>query len=278
MKIRRKLLLSYLLIVALFIAAGTTITYNTLKMGEIQNKVKVQTDISNNAYAYQQGLDQKQLGTFSYSSGNAQIGGDVIVRAADTMQPAETYLLNNLATNPELLAKFNEVVDIDRNTINDAITKVITISASSDPNRFILMWDQLDRLMTATTAADQKLADVRAATLANVQNAMTESQNYANFSMIIAVASIAAIGAVSVALAFVMGNRITGPLKKLADIAHKVSLGDMNQRYYLKQNIDIKTGDEIDELVNAFRRMINAFRMTEALNKEEEPAQEPQKP
>jgi HAMP domain-containing protein len=70
-----------------------------------------------------------------------------------------------------------------------------------------------------------------------------------------------------------MGNRITNPLKKLADIAHKVSLGDLNQRHYLKQNIDIKTGDEIDELVNAFRRMINAFRMTEALSKEEPEAE-----
>ena len=75
---------------------------------------------------------------------------------------------------------------------------------------------------------------------------------------------------VAAVLAVVMGKRITEPLKKLADIAHKVSLGDLNQRYYLKQNIDIKTGDEIDELVDAFRRMVNAFRMTEALNSEPE--------
>jgi HAMP domain-containing protein len=67
-----------------------------------------------------------------------------------------------------------------------------------------------------------------------------------------------------------MGNRITGPLKKLASIAHKVSLGDLDQRYYLKQKIDIKTGDEIDELVDAFKRMINAFRMQEALINEPE--------
>jgi HAMP domain-containing protein len=269
MKIRRKLLLSYLLIVALFVAAGATITYNTVKMGDIQNNVKQQTDISNNAYAYQQGLDEKQLGTFAYSSGSATVGGQVIVNAADTMQPAETFLTSALANNPTLLAKFNEVVDIDRNQINNAITQVITISSSTDSNRFILMWDQLDNLMNLTTTADQKLAEVRSAALANVKSATSESQNYANFSMIVSIASIVGIGAVSVALAFIMGNRITGPLKKLSDIAHKVSLGDLNQRYYLKQNIDIKTGDEIDELVNAFRRMINAFRMTEALSKEE---------
>jgi HAMP domain-containing protein len=269
MKIRRKLLLSYLLIVALFIAAGAAITYNTVKMADIQNKVKLQTEISNNAYAYQQGLDEKQLGTFAYSSGSSQVGEQVIVSAAETMAPAETYLKNALANDPALLAKFNEVVDIDQSQINDAITQVISISSGNDANKFVLMWDQLDRLMTQTTTANQKLADVRKAALDNVQSATAESQNYANFSMIISIASIVGIGAVSVALAFIMGNRITGPLKKLSDIAHKVSLGDLNQRYYLKQNIDIKTGDEIDELVNAFRRMINAFRMTEALGKEE---------
>jgi HAMP domain-containing protein len=53
-----------------------------------------------------------------------------------------------------------------------------------------------------------------------------------------------------------------------------VSIGDLNQRYYLKQKIDIKTGDEIDELVDAFRRMVNAFRMTEALSNEEEAPKE----
>jgi nitrogen fixation/metabolism regulation signal transduction histidine kinase len=121
--------------------------------------------------------------------------------------------------------------------------------------------------MNAVTQADIKLADVRSTILTNVQSATAEAQSYSNISLIIAVGFLAAISGVSVALSIVMGNRITNPLKKLAEIAHKVSLGDLNQRYYLKQNIDIKTGDEIDELVEAFRRMINAFRMTEALSK-----------
>jgi nitrogen fixation/metabolism regulation signal transduction histidine kinase len=107
--------------------------------------------------------------------------------------------------------------------------------------------------------------------MANVQTATTAAQNYSTFSTIMAVAFIAAVSAISVAMAITMGNRITRPLKKLADIAQKVSLGDLTQRHYLKEKIDIKTGDEIDELVDAFKRMINAFRMTEALINEPEP-------
>ena len=269
MKIRRKLLLSYLLIVALFVAAGAAMTYNTMKVSEIQNNVKRLTEINNNVYDYQQGIDQKQLGTFAYSSGYSQVGEEVVVKAAATIVTAENYLTNALANDSELLGMFQEVQNIDSTQINDAITKVVSIYAGNDPNKFVLMWDQLDRVMTSTTDADAKLANIRAATLADVQAATADSQNYSSFSTLIAVASIIGIGIVSVALAFMMGNRITGPLKKLADIAHKVSLGDLNQRYYLKENIDIKTGDEIDELVAAFRRMINAFRMTEALSKGE---------
>ncbi len=269
MKIRRKLLLSYLLIVALFVAAGATITYNTTKMAELQNNVKQQVEINNYAYAFQQGLDQKQFGTLMYSADNTAEGERIIVESANLMVPARDYLLVVLANDSELLAKFNEVVQIDDNQINAAISQVyaIYIGNDNDTVKYTKIWDQLSILMNGVTQADIKLADVRAATLANVENATLESQNYANFSLIIAVVFLAVISAVSVALSVVMGNRITNPLKKLADIAHKVSLGDLNQRYYLKQNIDIKTGDEIDELVNAFRRMVNAFRMTEALGK-----------
>jgi nitrogen fixation/metabolism regulation signal transduction histidine kinase len=274
MKIRRKLLLSYLLIVALFIAAGATVTVNTMKMSELQTTVKQQVEINNNAYAYQQGLDQKQFGTLMYSSDNVAQGEQIIVKSANTMQPAETYLLEALKNNPELLSKFNEVVDIDRNQINGAITQVYIIYGGSDPAKYESMWNQLTSLMNAVTQADLKLAEVRTTTLSNVDKATLESQNYANFSNIINITFLVVVSVVAVAMAFVLGKRITDPLKKLSEIAHKVSLGDLNQRHYLKQNIDIKTGDEIDELVDAFRRMINAFRMTEALSKEPEVAKD----
>jgi len=272
MKIRTKLLLSYLLIVGLFVAAGATITYNTMQVANLQNTVKQQVEINNNAYAYQQGLDQKQFGTLMYSSDNTTEGERIIVRSAEIMEPAKVYLLSALANSPDLLSKFNGVVAIDSNQINNAITQVYAIytSNASDTDKYVQIWGQLTLLMNSVSLADAQLAEVREATLANVQNATVESQNYANFSLLLAVIFIAVIGVTSGILAFVMGKRITDPLRKLADIAHKVSLGDLNQRYYLKQKIDIKTGDEIDELVDAFKRMINAFRMTEALAKEEQ--------
>jgi len=272
MKIKRKLLLSYLLIVGLFIAAGVTITYNTMKMAELQSNVKTQIEINDNTYAFQRGLDQKQFGTLMYCTDNSAQGEQIIVDSAAIMVPAQEYLLTALESNGTLLAQFKQAVSLDTYQINGAITQAytITIGSASAEEKYTQIWGQLTILMAAVAQADQKLADVRSTTAANVASASTEAQNYANISLVIAVAFLAVITAVSVAMSVIMGNRITGPLKKLADIAQKVSLGDMNQRYYLKQEIDVKTGDEIDELVNAFRRMINAFRMTEALSKETE--------
>ncbi len=274
MKIKRKLLLSYLLIVVLFVAAGATISYNTMKMANLQSKAKTQLEINNSAYAYQQGLDQIQFGTLMYASNSTTEGQQIIVSSAEIMQPAETYLLNALAANPTLLNEFNQAVSLDQNEINGAISQVYSINTGSENanQKYVDIWSQLNTLMTAVSQADVKLADVRSTTLANVESANTDAQNYSNLSLVIAVTFVALISAISVVLAIVMGNRITNPLKKLADIAHKVSLGDLNQRFYLKQNIDIKTGDEIDELVDSFRRMVNAFRMTQALsNDAEEP-------
>jgi methyl-accepting chemotaxis protein len=271
MKIRRKLLLSYLLLVALFIAAGATITYNTMKMSDLQTNVKQQVEINDNAYAYAQGLDQKQFGTIMYTMEDPQKGEQIMVSSAETIVKAQDYLKTTLADKPELLAKFNEVVDLDWNTINPAITEVSNIYHSTTmtgDEQVAGIWAQLTILMGAVSQADAKLADVRAATMANVQAATVSAQSYATFSTTLAVGFIAATAAASVGMAVTMGNRITRPLKKLAEIAHKVSLGDLNQRHYLKENIDIKTGDEIDELVEAFRRMINAFRMTESMANE----------
>ncbi len=272
MKIKQKLLLSYLIIIALFVAAGATITYNAMQMNELQKNVKIQQDINDNAYNYQQGLDEKQFGTLMFSTDQLQEGERIVVASADQQAQSQTFLSSALSSNSTLLAQFNEVIGIDNNTINPAIRQIVTIYNSdlNSTDKYPQIWDQMTGVMNATNVADLKLAAIRTNTQANVQNAVASSQNYSNLSVIIAVVFIAIISVTSVALSIVMGNRIVNPLKKLANIAQKVTQGDLDQRYYLKQNEDAKNGDEIDELGDAFKKMINAFRMQDALLKEDE--------
>jgi nitrogen fixation/metabolism regulation signal transduction histidine kinase len=277
MKIRQKLLISYLVLVALFVTAGAATAYNTAQMQNLEATVTKQVDINNNAYAYAQGLDQKQFGTIMYTMNDPQQGEQIMVNSAEIINAAQTNLRADLIDDPELLAKFNEVVAIDEDKINPAITQISNIINSgslSGDEQVAQTWAQITILMNAVSQADDKLEEVRTITMNNVEEATTASQNYAAFSTILAVVFIGVTAGASVLLAFTIGNRITLPLKKLSEIAHKVSLGDMTQRHYLKENIDIKTGDEIDELTDAFRRMINAFRLQEELINE--PGAEPE--
>jgi methyl-accepting chemotaxis protein len=226
--------------------------------------VQKQVEISNNAVVYQQGIDQKKFGAFVYSQGNTQAGEQMIVDSENMKQPAETYLSTALTDNPELLAKFNTCYQIDHNPLDSAITGIYTLTTSDNPNKFSELQTQLGFLMTATGQIDLKLADFRSATIAEVQSATAASASYASFSQLMGLVSFAAIAAVSIALAIIIGKRITTPLKKLTDVAGKVSMGDLNQQ------IDIKTKDEINDLGEAFQRMINAFKMTVALSQDSE--------
>lgn len=72
-----------------------------------------------------------------------------------------------------------------------------------------------------------------------------------NTVLIITVLTMAIIGIVSYAFA----RTITDPLRNLRDIADRVSMGDMENT-----GVDIKTGDELDELAESFQRMIISLR------------------
>lgn len=246
-------------------------------MTELQTNAKLQEDINSNAYAYQRGIDQKQFGTLMYSADQVESGERIIVDSAELQSETQNFLANNLASNPVLLAKFNEVVDIDTNQINTGIGVIQQIyhSDRNSSDKYVQIWAQLQTIMSATDTADLKLAELRTTTQQNVQNAVNESQNYATLSTSITIAFIAVLIVASIAMSIVIGNRITLPLKNLAKIAQKVTEGDLDQRHYLKQKIDLKKGDEIDELTDAFKKMINAFRMQEALLKEDEGKDKP---
>ena len=112
MKIQQKLLLSYLIIIALVVAAGATITYNSIEMASLQNNAKTQQNINDNAYDYQRGLDEKQFGSLMYSADEVNQGVTEMVDSATIQSTAQIYLLNVLASDPSLLAEFKTVVSI----------------------------------------------------------------------------------------------------------------------------------------------------------------------
>jgi nitrogen fixation/metabolism regulation signal transduction histidine kinase len=60
-----------------------------------------------------------------------------------------------------------------------------------------------------------------------------------------------------------MSDKLTKPIVNLMKIADKVSLGQ------LQQEVPVSGNDEITDLGNSFQRMINAFKLQQAMYAED---------
>ncbi|MDD1719424.1 MAG: HAMP domain-containing protein [Methanoregulaceae archaeon] len=63
---------------------------------------------------------------------------------------------------------------------------------------------------------------------------------------------------------FFLANRITNPIVRLSSLATDISRGDIRN-----PDIPIMTNDEIGELVTAFNKMVNTYKILDTLAKEE---------
>jgi nitrogen fixation/metabolism regulation signal transduction histidine kinase len=260
MKIGTKMLLSYLLIVALFASIGTAMTITTMKMSELQDNALKQVEIENYAVVYQKGIDLQRI---SFLEGqlldvtNAQADQ---VTAGALIAATETYLLENIPQGTELYAEFKKSYDLMHDVINpaDAIVDDIIINQLTD--RYEEVPAQYMIIQEGYTKVSESMTNFQVLALEEVEAATNQAKEYANFSVLLSAVGITTIAAVSIIMAIVMGKRITNPVKKLTDIAGKVSMGE------LEHEVKIDSKDEIGDLGEAFQRMINAFKMSNAMN------------
>jgi nitrogen fixation/metabolism regulation signal transduction histidine kinase len=263
MKIQRKLLLSYIMIVVLFASIGAVITVNTLKMNQLQTDANDVVQIGNYATAYQQGMDLKKYG---FLEANVDFSASTTDTAAAVQitDAAERYLMATIPKDSDLYNKFMACYNINHNVIDASVNQIAEVlqNPSDASTNQILYLGQV--IANGYQDISANMTAFHVAVLENVQTSAKESQDYANFSLALSAIGISTIAIISIVMALVIGRRITNPLKKLTDIAGKVSLGDLNH--------EVKFGskDEIGELGDAFQRMINAFKMTNAMCEEEE--------
>jgi nitrogen fixation/metabolism regulation signal transduction histidine kinase len=263
MKIRTKLLTSYVLIIAMFMTAGVITLYNINQMSTLQNNVETQIALNNNAYGYQQAVLEKQFGLVVYTQGDNQNGAQIVTQSRSDINTTQAYLIRALVDNPTMLQKFVNAWTVDTAKIDSTASNIVTISnTNNQAARNALYQIQLSTLTNDVTEFNTKIAEFRNATMTNVQDAMTQSQNYASTAMILSITSFAIASVAGVLLAVVIGNRISNPLRQLTAISEKVSMGELDHE------IKVNTKDEINDLAQSFQRMINAFKVTESLSKE----------
>jgi methyl-accepting chemotaxis protein len=95
---------------------------------------------------------------------------------------------------------------------------------------------------------------------AGIKFDMSGLQSQINTSKVLLISLIMTLLAIIVT--FMFANSITKPITRLKDIADKISMGD------LQQKVAINSDDEISELGQSFQRMINAFKMSQAMSQE----------
>ncbi|WP_209629879.1 HAMP domain-containing protein [Methanofollis sp. W23] len=61
-----------------------------------------------------------------------------------------------------------------------------------------------------------------------------------------------------------LASSITRPITQLSEVARNVSMGDLREA-----NVDVTSNDEIGDLAASFNRMINSYRVLDALARED---------
>lgn len=241
------MLLSYLLIVALFASIGAVITLNTMKMSDLQTTAIKQVEIGNYAAVYQKGVDLQKAAFLEYYVGDGNNQATDQATAQAMVSGTEAYLLANIPPGNTLHDQFDICYSIMHNTIDPATNQ------AKSPTTYLQIRD-------AYAQINGNLTNFQVTALESAESANKQSQDYANFSVLISAVGITTIAVVSIVMALTFGKRLTDPLKNLTTIAGKVSMGELDHE------IKINTKDEISDLGEAFQRMINAFKMTTAIN------------
>jgi len=99
------------------------------------------------------------------------------------------------------------------------------------------------------TAVDGTVTDIKTAT-----EGLSTQNTILSITIIMAV--------LVVILGFFTARSIIQPIKKMNEVANKVSLGNLNQK------LDIRSKDEIGDLGNSFQRMVNAFKVMDNMNQQ----------
>ncbi|QYZ78464.1 HAMP domain-containing protein [Methanofollis formosanus] len=70
--------------------------------------------------------------------------------------------------------------------------------------------------------------------------------------------------AIVVMWSFFLASSITSPITQLSEVARHVSMGDLKEA-----EVDVMSNDEIGDLAASFNRMINSYRVLDALARED---------
>ena len=296
MKIKTKILLSFLMIVLIGVAAlGLTVS-NTMRISNSAKEIAEKTSISNRLMEIQHAFSAKSVaerdflltGDPAFLELREGLEAEVDEHLALAVEAAaghEHELLQELRTQLQDEESFHEVEELfNENKREEAILlyarinygasysedfqpSTLPASHGEEPNGSAVEASHGEESKVSVAAASPGEESHDASTLDVddvIGGILRDSDQRQRTSVITSV--IAAVLAVAFALAagLFLSRKITGPILQLRDIANKVSLGDLNFTN------TVNAQDEIGELSDSFERMVTAIRFLVAEGRETE--------
>ncbi len=255
MKIKYKLFLSSLVIVAVFLAAGLFINLNVTQMDKAQEDLLKAMSTDEASLDYLDGARALQVGVYISIQGNEEMGKQLMTEGTDKMAKSRTSL-RKLLMDPVMLASLSDAEQLEETVIEAANNVINNIDNKA------LAEQNLNTLQGRVSALELKLKDIDEGAEKNRDIAVDSALTHSKITIQATYIGIIIALFVSLILSFIMASVMTKPIRALTDIANKVSKGDIQAK------VAISSKDEIDELAGSFQRMINAFKIMDALNRE----------
>lgn len=264
MKIMYKLLSGFISLVLLFSIAGIVIISNLNTIETVNTRVAYDFSINQYSTNYERGAADVQAGTYLYSQGSQAMGKQKIDEGKEAMIKNWEYLKSTLSDE----ATLKELGDINRiqGTTVEASDQVINIVNNPDPDpvkQQKLLKQELHFLEARVDALNLKLGMFVDKTQEETASSLKIAQDSLNQTIKITLYSIMISLLIALVVSFVVAKMITDPVKLLTNVADKVSKGEVSEE------IKVSSSDEIGDLAASFKRMVNAFKIMEAMSKED---------
>jgi methyl-accepting chemotaxis protein len=251
MKIKLKLLLSFLVILLVLIPTAIVISVNN---SQTSDAIAKQSLIDKNSKAYEAGARDLQVGIDLYLRGQKELGKQLIDEGKTLMTTNREQLKANLVGSTQ--ADDIEETQAIEGKVVEVASDVITIADGNAPNREALIAQRRATLDARIEALNLRLS--YSADLASENLAQTIQQSRQTTQQTL-LASFLVTFLICISLALIIADRVTKPIINLTAIADKISLGD------LQHDLSVSGNDEIAALSTSFQRMINAFKMEQAM-------------
>jgi len=260
MKIKYTLFGSYLVIVLVLLAASLAVNSNIEQMVSLNRELGNNYNIKDFSTSYGRGARDVQVGVYLYVTGNESLGKQLRTEGTETMRLARNNLKAAI-TDPEMLSDLAEI-QVKEEKVADIAGEIIQIEDGPAANRQPQLDQKLSALESQVEALNLLLEGLDEKSARNMATSAAESNLRGDETKSVTLYAIIGSVLVSMILALIMSSLLTRPLATLTNVANRVSRGDIMAK------VDVSSSDEIGELASSFRRMVNAFKIMDALLKE----------